>query len=96
MMYGELSYTAATLPDGKYFWRVRTVNYLDIPSKWSASRYFTVDTAAPAAPALSLPADGASVTAIPTFSWAASLTATRYQFQYDDDGGFSPALTAWN
>ena len=63
---------------------------------WSASRYFTVDTVAPLPPTLVLPVGWASVPATPTFSWLASPTATRYQFEYDESGGnfASPIYTS--
>jgi len=38
------SYTATTLGDGIYYWRVRAINELDVHSKWSPYWSFTVDT----------------------------------------------------
>ena len=58
-----------------------------------------IDTVAPPAPVLKLPADNATVIGTPTFSWLAAAGANAYQFEYDDDPGFgspdytSPVLT---
>ncbi|HNC91570.1 MAG TPA: hypothetical protein PL000_21780, partial [Anaerolineales bacterium] len=84
-----LSYTATALPDGVWYWRVRAINYLNLPGAWSTSRSFTVDTVAPPAPALSAPADDATIIGTPAFTWAAAATATKYQFEYDSDQDFS-------
>jgi hypothetical protein len=92
---GILTYTTAVLPDGIWYWRVRAINYLNIPGTWSVSRLFTVDTTGPVAPALSAPANAASVIGTPAFSWASAATATRYQFEYTNDGDFSsPSYTS--
>jgi glucose/arabinose dehydrogenase len=92
---GGLSYTASPLPDGVYYWRVRTSNYLSIPGAWSKYRSFTVDTTPPATPASKTPPDGASVNGTPAFSWLMSATAIRYQFEYDNDSDFSsPVYTS--
>jgi hypothetical protein len=86
------SYPATSLVDGLYYWRVRAMNAVSQPGTWSASRTFTVDNIAPLAPVLSLPANAATVVASPTFSWVAAATATKYQFQYATDTGFSAGL----
>jgi hypothetical protein len=36
-------YTAAGLADGRYYWRVRTVNAVGAAGRWSRRYYFTVD-----------------------------------------------------
>ncbi|HND93506.1 MAG TPA: S8 family serine peptidase, partial [Anaerolineales bacterium] len=93
--FNVLNYTATTLPDGIYYWRVRNTNYLDVGGTWSTSRSFTVDTTPPAAPNLSAPADAASNIGTPAFSWAAPTTATKYQFEYDNNSDFSsPTYTS--
>jgi predicted phage tail protein len=86
---GILTYMAASLNEGKYYWRVRAWNVMDEAGTWSAARSFTVttDLMPPAAPVLNAPANGASPTSTPTFSWKSSATAIRYQFQYDEAGG---------
>ena len=101
---GSVSYTPTTSPtalaDGIYYWRVRTSNYLTAPGAWSLARSFTIDTTAPLAPVLSLPAAAippavTTVIGTPIFSWKASLTATKYQFQYDNDENLlTPAYTS--
>jgi hypothetical protein len=72
-----------SLTDGKYYWRVRAQNVNGNYGAWSAPRYFTVDTIAPAAPVLRLPLAGATVTGMPAFSWRASTGATRYVMAID-------------
>ncbi len=71
-----------TLPDGKWYWRVRAVNAFGLTSSWSSSRYFTIDTTPPAAPILNLPLDNANPIGSPTFSWKTTPTASKYWFAY--------------
>ncbi len=78
------SFTPAALDDGIYYWRVRGRNNTADYGAWSSARYFTVDTSAPAVPTPSLPANGASVTGTPTFTWSRPSTARYYQFRYAD------------
>ena len=96
----ELSFTPSTsLADAKYYWRVRACKAASVYSSWSSARSVTIDTVAPPAPVLKLPADNATVIGTPTFSWLAAVGANAYQFEYDDDPGFdspnytSPVLT---
>ncbi len=80
------SYTTAALLDGKYYWRVQAVNVNGEPGAWSAARAFTVDTVAPGAPPLSLPADSAFTTsATPALSITAVTGATKYNFRVASD-----------
>ncbi|GAP20608.1 C39 family peptidase, partial [Leptolinea tardivitalis] len=76
--------------DGIWYWRLRTINATDeAGTTWSTARAFTLDTTAPAAPVLSVPADNAAgIRATPTFSWLASVGANAYQFRISDDSGF--------
>ncbi len=84
------SYTfGSPLADGHYYWRVRAVNVNAAAGAWSASRDFTVDTAGPVAPALSSPADAATLRGTTAFSWTAPATAAGYEFVYDNDADFS-------
>lgn len=91
--------TTIKLADGKHFWRVRAINSLNEKGAWSLVRNFTVDTVKPAAPLLSSPANGASVTVIPTYKWQAVIGAKFYQFSYATNSTFttgvftSPKLT---
>jgi hypothetical protein len=74
-------YTATTLADGKYYWRVRARNS-SAYGPWSVIRNVTVDTQAPVVPVLLLPANGTTKIGTPTFSWKSSAGASRYQFEY--------------
>ena len=42
------------LSDGKYYWKVRAKNDLDVSGAWSSVRSFTVDTVDPLPPVLKL------------------------------------------
>jgi hypothetical protein len=44
---GVLNYTTTTLLDGRHYWRVRGINYLDVPGKWSGYKYFTINSLLP-------------------------------------------------
>jgi predicted phage tail protein len=88
-----LTFAVTTLPkDGKYYWRVRSVNNLGVPGSWTLSRSFTFDTTPPAAPNLYLPTDNKTVTGMPTFQWYAVSGAYRYQFQYAKDTAFTDTV----
>ncbi|MEM5773584.1 MAG: hypothetical protein AAGU05_01180, partial [Anaerolineaceae bacterium] len=69
------------LPDGTYYWKVRSIDDLDVPGPWGVVRTLKVDNIAPAAPKLYSPAGGAVVTGTPRFTWLASSGAKYYQFQ---------------
>ncbi|MCW5879116.1 MAG: S8 family serine peptidase, partial [Anaerolineales bacterium] len=49
---GVLNYTATTLAEGAYHWRVRAINVNGEFGAWSAVRSFAVDTTAPAIPVI--------------------------------------------
>ncbi len=90
-----MTYTATTLDEGKYYWHVRALNVNDVPGAWSVVRSFTIDITPPVAPALNAPANAASVIGTPAFSWKSVATASRYQFEYDNDTDFSsPVYTS--
>ena len=79
-----LNTVASSLADGRYYWRVRALNYLDVPGSWSAKWSFTVDTVAPLAPDLSKPADAAvSTDTTPKLGWFTSAGAVAYELQLD-------------
>lgn len=85
--------------ESRYYWRVRGVNrdrfigYF-VPGTWSRPRSFTVDTTAPPVPGLTAPADTATTTSrTPTFSWAASAGANRYEIQL---GTTNPPTTTYS
>jgi hypothetical protein len=64
-----------------------------VTSAWSSVASFTLDTTAPDAPTLRLPAvDGRVALSKPTFSWTAAPTANRYRIQVATNNAFSGAL----
>jgi predicted outer membrane repeat protein len=92
---GVLTYTTTTLPAGTYYWHARAVNVKNSAGPWSAVRTFSIDLTPPAAPVLSTPANAAQVSGTPAFAWLAAATATKYQFQYDENIDFSsPTYTS--
>lgn len=87
------SYTPNTLTDGRYYWRVLSINQWGAPGVWSIARNFVVDTAVPDAPTLSQPlAAGMVSTARPTFRWVAAPTANRYHIQVAPNAAFTGLL----
>jgi hypothetical protein len=85
---------SSALSAGKYYWHVRAYNILNEYGNWSVPRSFTIDVAGPAAPALTLPANGTSLRGTPTFRWAAVSGAALYQFQLDNDADCSSPLVS--
>jgi hypothetical protein len=75
-----------------YYWRVNATN-AGGTSAWSSSRSFTTIVAAPSAPTLSSPSNGATgVSITPTLSWNASSGATSYQLQVSTSSSFSTTV----
>ena len=79
--------TGFTLPlvltDARYFWRVRTLNYLGAPGPWSRRFSFIVDTVPPLPPVLTAPRDGSSFSqAVLVFRWRASQSAASYDIRW--------------
>ncbi|MBL8164317.1 MAG: hypothetical protein JNJ61_20180, partial [Anaerolineae bacterium] len=73
------------LPDGVYYWRVRTRTIAG-DGPWSVMRSFTVHTLAPP---LGSPADGATTTdTTPSFSWSGVSDGTTYEIQISDTSTF--------
>jgi M6 family metalloprotease-like protein len=93
---GLLNYTASSLADGKYWWRVRAINNLNAPGAWSSLWLLTIDTAPPDAPALVAPLDAAAITnAKLVLTWGKVTDAARYELQLDLDPDFPlPAIDA--
>ncbi len=79
----SMVYDAIDLPDGKFYWRTRAFNTLNVAGKWSAIRNLTVDTVAPVPPVLKLPAADGTAIGTPAYSWNSSSGAYRYQYGYD-------------
>jgi len=77
--------------DGRYYWKMRTINSLDVPGPWSAYRALVFDTLAPAVPKLYTPANNATVKGTPSFTWLAVTGGKYYQFQVttSDDPDFA-------
>jgi hypothetical protein len=79
-----------TIPDGKYFWRVRGISKAGRASKWSATR--TVTKAWSVAPRLEEPAEGATVSwpSDPgVLRWSPVDHATSYLVSIATDAGLS-------
>jgi hypothetical protein len=71
-----------------YYWRVRAVN--DGGSSGWSSRSFTTVVAAPSAPTLASPANGATgVSTTPTLSWNSVSGANRYEVEVHGNSGFT-------
>jgi M6 family metalloprotease-like protein len=86
---GLLSYTASSLPDGKYWWRVRAINSLDAPGAWSGKWSLTIDATPPDVPTLVAPVNAASTTNTKlVLTWGKVTDAARYELQLDLDSGF--------
>ena len=87
---GTTTYTALTgLSDGLKYWRVRAYNSVNEPGAWSAIQYFTVDTIPQAIPAMSAPANGATVLNHDSDDDSGSgFWCLYYQFQVDDADDF--------
>jgi hypothetical protein len=81
------------LEDRLYSWRVRAVNNLGVPGAWSLVRTFTVDTLAPATPAIKTPADGfVTNDTTPTFTWGTVTGAKNYKVELSAESDFDPLL----
>jgi len=75
-----------------YYWRVNATN-AGGTSAYSTARSFTTIVAAPSAPTLSSPSNGATgVSTSPTVSWNASTGATSYQLQVSTSSSFTTTV----
>jgi hypothetical protein len=93
---GNLAYTpSSNISDGLYYWRVQAINANLESGAWSTLRTIIVDTLAPPAPKLLVPANNSNtLRATPVFSWAPVTGANAYKFQLDDESSFGePLLT---
>ncbi len=90
----DLTGTTGTI----YYWRVRGLNISNQPGPWSAVRKFVVDTVAPVAPNLTLPAANAIIpTSKPAFTWAAVAGAVGYLVDVTDVScNFAPPANITN
>jgi uncharacterized protein affecting Mg2+/Co2+ transport len=75
-----------------YYWRVNATN-VGGTSDWSTTWSFTTIVAAPAAPTLASPSNGATgVATNPTLSWNASTGAASYRLQVSTSSTFSTTV----
>jgi aqualysin 1 len=86
---------STTLPAGTHYWRVFARNLDSVDSAWSTTGVFVVDLTPPAAPSLNSPANGASVSGTPNFTWSVPVGAKTFEFQYDIDPGFPDSYGAF-
>jgi len=85
----------SALADGTYYWRVGAVDGAGNSSAWSAARYFTVDTAAPAIPLLLIPDNGTKTNnTTPDLDWAdvSDFTGVTYSLQVSTVSTFSTTV----
>lgn len=79
----NLNIEPAALAEGAYVWRARAANSAG-DGPWSTPASFSVDTTAPAVPAMTAPADAlTTVLPQPVFTWGAVTGAVRYEVQVD-------------
>jgi hypothetical protein len=84
---------SATLSDGVYFWRVRSINRYNSPGAWSVVWRFTVDTTPPVAPVLATPLNQASTNVSqPTLVWRPAATANYYRVEVSTSPTFDGPL----
>ncbi len=86
---GTLQLVSGLSATTTYYWRVNAKNSTGT-SAYSTTFSFTTGIAAPAAPTLSLPADGVTGQASSlTLTWIASATATSYRVQVSTSSSFT-------
>ncbi|OYV86708.1 MAG: hypothetical protein B7Z63_03570, partial [Ignavibacteriae bacterium 37-53-5] len=93
---GGLSTTSASLSGllnlTKYYWRVNASNSAGA-SAWSTVWSFTTIIAAPPAPTLSIPANGATAVPVnPTVSWNSATGAANYRLQVSTSSSFTTTV----
>jgi hypothetical protein len=96
-------YTATTLADGTYYWRVRAMNMEAVFSLWSEVWSFEIDNIPPDTPALLSPQSNTPINdTTPDFYWTAVDDAAYYDMQLTGGdigvqryGSSSPYLTYW-
>ncbi|MHA1520115.1 MAG: hypothetical protein ACTSRK_08020, partial [Promethearchaeota archaeon] len=79
------TYTATTLVDDIYYWRVRACDEAGNWGDWSGIWTFEVDSMVPNTPLLLNPIHGAILNdPTPNFTWESIIDAEEYQIQIDD------------
>ena len=87
---GNSAVPAEPLADGRYFWRVRSLDAENNPDQWSRRFRFTVDTEAPGYPVLRAPRDGATTRdSTPRLTWRKVRGASAYRVDVATDAAFS-------
>src|SRR5690606_7274012 len=90
---GNSTAPAEPLADGRYFWRVRSLDAESNPDQWSRRFRFTVDTEAPGYPVLRAPRDGAITRdSTPRLTWRKVRGANVYRVDVATDAAFSNLL----
>ena len=87
--------SAGPLPEGGFYWRVRSRDALGNLSDWSLVRKVYADGSGPVAPALSSPVADAWTTAMPRLVWGASADfsgVTNYDVQVASTSDFSGTI----
>lgn len=82
------AFTAQTLPDGIFFWKVRAYNPDMLPGKYSATQVFTIDKTPPTPPIPASPANNSSSPKRPWLQWNASIDAVQFQVEVDNNATF--------
>jgi hypothetical protein len=69
-----------SLPEGVWYWRVRTLNNFGVAGAWSLVRKLTFDEVPPAAPTITSPLENSTInTLFPTIRWNTVSGAVRYR-----------------
>jgi hypothetical protein len=78
-----------SLPDGRYFYRVRAYNAELRPGKFSTVQSILIDTTSPPAPNPISPMDGSALFKKPLFTWEVVKEAVAYNIQIDTNPEFT-------
>jgi hypothetical protein len=86
---GDLTYTAAALPEGTWYWRVRAITWVGAPGQWSQRWAFTVDITPSVSPLPTRPAYDAHVTNKQLrLEWEKVDDVDYYELQLDTSAAF--------
>ncbi len=91
-----LNTTQYTLPEGRYYWRVRAIDNTQNPSNWSVICFFGIDLTPPPAPQLLSPQNDSVLNYTPTLTWRGvndTLSGVKYyEVMVDDNPSFSSPI----